>query len=259
MLEINLLDLFSMAMQYFFPFVRISTVFFVMPLVGSKMVPPRIRLAFSLLVTAIIAPLVDSPAISDFQFIQIILIVLVEVLLGIIIGFSLQIVFHVFAIAGQMMAMKIGLGFAMMNDPSNGVQTTIISQFFLMLAMLMFFGIDGHLTLVTFLAESFDYISIGDFSNLGNHFFDITHLGGWMIAAALSISLPVAISVLLVNIAFGFMSRAAPQLNIFAIGFPFTLLAGLLMIWLLMLDFSPLFIRTMTFGFEFIRTLFLSN
>ena len=241
--------------QYFFPFARIAMMFMVMPVIGSRIVSARIRLVLALLVTLVVVPILPTFNASSSLSLLSFLFIVQELAIGAIIGFSFQIVFQVYVLSGQFMAMKMGLGFASMNDPTNGVQTTVLSQFFLMLVTLTFILINGHLVLISLLVESFRSFPVGDFAIEREMFMQVVQLGGWMFATALVFALPVLTSLLIVNIAFGVMSRTAPQLNIFAVGFPFTLVCGLILIWIGLANFTESFENTSNYGFQFLHEL----
>lgn len=236
--------------QYFLPFVRIGMMLMVMPIIGSRIVNTRVRLVLAMLISMLVVPLLPSlPAVPPLSW-QALWFVVQELLLGALIGFVFQIVFQMFVLSGQYMAMKMGLGFASMNDPSNGVQTTVLSQFFLMLLTLTFVAVDGHLVLIMMLVKSFQTLPPGHFLVDSVDLLRLVQMGGWMFAAALLMALPVITALLFVNIAFGVMSRAAPQLNIFAVGFPFTLMCGLLLIWLGLTNFSEIFESATEYGLQ---------
>jgi len=241
--------------SYLLPFTRITTMLMVMPVIGSRIVSPRVRLALALLVTVLVAPLMPPLPQIDPLSMAMMVSVVQEVAIGAVIGFSFQIIFQMFVLSGQYMAMKMGLGFASMNDPTSGVQTTVISQLFLMMVTLMFVSSDGHLLLLTFLVNSFQTLPPGPFHLHSEVFLELTQLGSWLFASALVFALPVLTSLLFVNMAFGVMSRAAPQLNIFAIGFPFTLICGLLLIWLGLTNLPEIFEATMTYGYQVVEQL----
>ena len=251
-------DLAVFIQQYFLPFCRISGMFLAMPVIGSRLLPARVRLVLAVLISIIVVPLLPEISASPNLSIQTLIVVGKELLLGVCVGFVFQVVFQVFVLAGQIMAMKMGLGFASMNDPTNGVQTTALSQFFLMLCTLMFIAINGHLILISMLVNSFTSFPPGSITYHPQIFMEIVNLGGWLFASAIVFALPVITALLFVNMAFGVMSRAAPQLNIFAVGFPFTLICGLLLVWLGLTNFSTSFDQTMDSGFIFVREL-LSN
>lgn len=235
--------------QYLYPFARIGALFMVMPVIGARTVAPRVRLALAFLLTLIVVPLLPPLPARPSLSLSSLIFVAQEVVTGIGAGFMLQIVFQVFVLGGQFIAMKMGLGFASMNDPTNGVQTTVLSQFFLMLTTLLFVSINGHLALIELLVASFTSLPAGTWFLRAEMLQAPLSLASWMFSAALVFSLPVLTSLLFVNIAFGVMSRAAPQLNIFAVGFPFTLVVGLVLIWVGLNNFIASFEDAIDYGF----------
>jgi len=170
-------------------------------------------------------------------------------------GFVFQIIFQMFVLAGQYIAMQMGLGFAMMNDPTNGVQTTVISQFFLMLTTVMFIAVNGHLYLISLLVQSFQTLPVGSNVFQFESLMVLVTMASWMFSAALVFGLPIMTSLLFINIAFGVMSRAAPQLNIFAVGFPFTLVCGLGLVWIGLSNYFESFSTAADAGFEAIHSI----
>ncbi len=248
-MEITDQELFNFIQQYFLPFVRVGAMLMVMPVIGSRLVNTRVRLVLAFLVALIVVPLLPPLPVVSLLSLSALGFVVQEAAVGVVIGFTFQIVFQMFVLSGQYMAMKMGLGFASMNDPTNGVQTTVLSQFFLMLVTLMFVVSNGHLMLIAFIVESFQVLQPGNFYLKADVFIEVASLGSWMFSTALVFALPVVTSLLFINIAFGVMSRAAPQLNIFAVGFPFTLMCGLLLIWLGLSNFIDIYENTMAFGF----------
>lgn len=212
------------------PFFRIAGVMMVAPVFGARLVPPRIRLAMSVAATVVLAPVVpEAPPFalslaSGFVVAQ-------EILIGVAMGFCLQMIFDSLIIAGQTIAMSMGLGMATMVDPQRGITVPVISQFFVILGMLIFLALGGHLATVSLIADSFEILPLGQ--PLGNNgVWAIAIYGTEMFAGALRIALPAATALLVANIAFGVMSRAAPSLNLFAVGLPAGLLVGFLLLLL---------------------------
>jgi flagellar biosynthetic protein FliR len=224
-------QLIGMINSYFLPFVRISAFLMAAPIFGTKIVSVKIRLILSITLTLIVAPLITNTITFSGINLSMMLIILQQILIGVALAFIFQVVFQVFVLSGQYIAMKLGLGFASMNDPSNGVSVTIVSQFYLLTTTLLFLSVNGHLMTIQILVDSFTVVPIGVWGFTAATLYKIVGLGSWMFASALTISLPVLTALLVVNIAFGVMSRSAPQMNIFAVGFPVTLLFGLMIMW----------------------------
>jgi len=254
-MTIPLSDIFDLIYQFVLPFFRIGAMLMAVPVLGARIVPVRVRLVLSLMVVMAVAPIlklsVDVPLLSLAMF----LLIVKELVIGYAIGFCFQLLFQVFSITGQLIAMKMGLGFAMMNDPANGVQTTVLSQFFIILCTIFFVMMDGHLYLIETIVESFKTFPPGNAAFGPDEFHRVVALASWMFASSVVFSLPVITALLFINIAFGVMSRAAPQLNIFAVGFPFTLICGLLLMWLGLRDFLGTFNQQTASVFELVHQL----
>lgn len=238
MFEFSNMQIGQFVGQYFWPLTRISAFLLAAPIFGTRVISARIRLVLSLIVTVLIAPLL--PPLPEFTTLSLgmALITAQQILIGVALAFIFQVVFQVFVLSGQYIAMKMGLGFASMNDPSSGVSVTIISQFYLLTTTLLFLSVNGHLVIFKIMIDSFTILPIGEIGLSADDFYAIANLGSWLFSSALMISLPVLTALLMVNIAFGVMSRSAPQINIFAVGFPLTLIFGLLVMWL---DFNAFF------------------
>jgi flagellar biosynthesis protein FliR len=219
---------------YLWPFIRVAAFVMVMPVIGGSFVPAQVRLMVALMLTLVIAPVLQ-PAISiNFLSFAGVIIILQEVAIGIAMGFAVQLVFDAIALGGQVIAMSMGLGFAVFLDRARGVNIPVVSQFFLMLGMLLFLAMDGHLALIEMIAESFRILPI---AGAGLTRAAVSYLLEWssqLFIVALKIALPAITALLVVNLAFGVMSRAAPTLNLFAVGFPVAMLLGFVVIFLSM-------------------------
>lgn len=221
--------------SFLLPLFRIAALLMVMPVIGTQLVPVRVRMYLALAFTLVLMPVLPGMPQIDALSLQGWLWIGQEVLVGALLGFSLQLFFHAFVVAGQMIAMQMGLGFASMVDPANGISVAVLGQFLLMLVTLLFLAMNGHLVVFEVLAESFVTLPVGS-GLLLDHYLAIAGRLGWVLGAGLLLALPAITALLVVNIAFGVMTRAAPQLNIFAIGFPLTLVLGLVIVWLGMAD-----------------------
>ena len=239
--------------QYLWPMLRIGGLFLAMPVIGAQTVTARVRIVLTAFVTLLVAPLLPPPPDIDLVSIQAMAIVARELLIGIAMGFMLQVFLHIFILAGELMAMKMGLGFAAMNDPSTGVSTTVLSQFYLLLATLLFLSYNGHLIIIGMLVDSFQSLPIGGGGLGSGAFATIAGMGTWLFSAALVITLPVFTAVIVINMAFGAMNRSAPQMNVFTVGFPMTLIFGILVMWFALPALLPVFEVFTQEAFELVR------
>ena len=227
MLKFDLAQLQPLIAALFFPFVRIGACLMVVPVFGAHFVPKRLRIVLALAITILITPTLPQTAIPALLSVESISVTAQQVLIGIAIGFMLQLVFDAMSLAGQVLANSMGLGFAFNIDPLRGVSTPALGQLYVILGTLTFLALDGHLALLQLLVDSFRGLPInsGGFDRdalqmLGNW-------GGLVFSGALRIALPGITALLVVNLAFGVVSRAAPSLNLFAVGLPVTLVMGL--------------------------------
>jgi flagellar biosynthetic protein FliR len=218
--------------DFILPFARVSALIMTMIGFGARTIPTRIKLFLCLTVTVAIMPAIPPTNVENLLSLNTAILVAQQTVIGVMVGFMTVMVVNTFTLAGQIIAMQSGLGFASLVYHASGMKVPAVGQFFLILSTLLFWVMDGHLAYLQFIAASFDTLPIG-----GEHFFNIKYKeivlwGGWMFTTALSLALAPLTAMLLINFSFGIMTRAAPQLNIFAIGFPITMMAGLLIMWL---------------------------
>lgn len=211
--------------SFLWPLFRIAAVVMAAPFFGARTIPRRIRLVFAVLLTMMVAPALPAvPAIDIFNPLSI-LVIIQQILIGVVMGFTLQLVMSAVITGGQAIALQMGLGFSLMVDPQNGVQVPVLSQFYIMLVLLVYLALNGHLVLIQVVVDSFKILPIGH-SLKPDSLWQLVNWAGIIFSGGVAIALPAIASLLIVNIAFGVMTRAAPQLNIFAIGFPITLSLG---------------------------------
>lgn len=240
---------------YFWPFLRISAVIFAMPLISSKMIPARVRAIFAVMLTAVIAPNIHNlPNVEMLSYTGILLIVQ-QILIGFAIGFVLQLVIQIFVVSGQVIAMQSGLGFASMVDPGTGVSVPLVGQILMFATGLLFFNLNAHLLVIDLLAKSFQTLPVSTQGLHPDQFMVIIRYLSHVFIAATLFALPVIFSLLLINLGFGVLARAAPQLNIFAVGFPITLLIGISLVYFVLNALLPHAQSAFNDGFELINAL----
>lgn len=208
------------------PFLRIGAVATAAPVIGARFVPARVRLLFAAAITLVLLPVLPEPARLELFAARWWLAIAEQVAIGVAIGFALQLVFEAVMFAGELIAHGIGLSFAQMNDPLRGSDSPVMSQFFLVLSMLLFLSLDGHQVLIAALADSFRTLPVGVAPDAGVAL-ALAQFGAQIFAGGLAIALPAVMALMIVNLSFGVISRAAPTLNLFAVGFPLTLVFGL--------------------------------
>ena len=233
-LEITIAPLVELISTYLWPFVRISAFMMIMPIVSGAFVPKQVRLLLALVLTILITPVLTEVTTVELMSIAGVILLAQEVIVGIAMGFAVQLVFDAIALGGQVISMSMGLGFAVFLDRARGVNVPVLGQLFMMFAVLVFLSLDGHLAMIQLIADSFQLLPI---SNGGLSAAALTSLIQWssqVFVVAMKIALPAVTGLLVVNLAFGVTSRAAPTLNLFAVGFPVAMLLGFVVIFLSM-------------------------
>ncbi|WP_031433538.1 flagellar biosynthetic protein FliR [Methylomarinum vadi] len=248
-------QLLGLLASYMWPYFRIGSMFISVPVFSVQAVPARIRVLASLLITSVIVPVLPSPPdIALFSY-QGFMVAVQQIVLGITAGFILQMVFSVILVAGQSIAYSMGLGFASLVDPATGIQVPVVAQVFVIAVSLLFLSYDGHLLLIEVLAQSFTTLPI---AATGLNVPDLWRVIAWssqIFAGGVLLALPVMVTILFVNISFGVASRAAPQLQIFGVGFPITIMLGMLLIWITLPDILESFADILREGFALISEL----
>ncbi|MGD8784137.1 MAG: flagellar biosynthetic protein FliR [Thioalkalispiraceae bacterium] len=208
------------------PFFRVTGMVMTAPVFAARTVPVRIRLGLSVAITAMILPILPAvPTVELFSPTSFFLIAQ-QLLIGVLMGFTLQLVLAAIVTGGQVVAMQMGLGFAAMVDPQNGAQTPVLSQFYVIMVVLIYLAMNGHLVLIEVLVDSFKTMPVAMNGLVPEDFNKVVHWAAILFSGAVAMAIPAIASLLIVNFTFGIMTRAAPQMNIFAIGFPLTMLLG---------------------------------
>ncbi len=230
MIAVNEAQILSWLAALWLPFARISGAMLTAPLFSASYVPARVKMLLSLMICLVLMPLLPSPPAINLFSLGGMLLLANELLLGLCIGFVVQLVFDAIILAGQLIANGMGLGFAMMVDPQRGVQVPVLSQYLLIICMLLFVALDGHLNLISLLARSFAIWPSGSRALGPESLNSVLLWGGELFSGAIRVAIPAIIALLVVQVAVGVVSRAAPTLNLFAVGFPLAMLLGYLIV-----------------------------
>ena len=247
MLTLTSIELNTWIAALLWPLSRILGLVAAAPLFGNAALPISVKVSLGMLLAMIIAPTVPALPATDPLSMAGLLILTQEMLVGLTMGFSIRIVFAAIEMAGEISSLTMGLGFASFFDPQTKGRSSAISQFLTMLATLMFLTVNGHLVLLAALAESFVSLPISASPIHSGGFQQLAAWGGEIFRSGVQISLPIVAALLLTNVALGILTRAAPQLNIFGIGFPVTLGVGLLVLAMVLpylaVPFQNMFLR----------------
>ncbi len=230
-LAFSLDDITAWVSALLWPLFRVAALFSIMPVLGEGRIPVRVRVGLAFLVTLLIAPsLAPMPPVDPLS-VDGMLITLQQIVIGVGMGLLLQLVFNAVMVAGESIAITMGLGFAVMNDPQNGISVPSISQFYLLIGTLLFLALNGHHAALEMMASSFTLIPVGQALGADANW-QLLELGSVIFRGALAIALPGLAAMLTINMILGVMTRSAPALNIFSVGFPMTMTVGFVSILL---------------------------
>jgi flagellar biosynthetic protein FliR len=254
MITITAQQLDSWLLELFWPFVRIGSCFMVAPAFGTSSVPARVRVVLAGAVTFLVAPLVTIPDVTPLSAAGVV-ITIQQVIIGAALGFSLNILFDAVSLGGEMLGNSMGLSLAFNLDPQSGASTPTVSQLYSILVTLIFLVLDGHLALVRMLVDGFHTLPIGTTGLGANGVWSVVNWGSELFSGALAVALPGVTALLVTNLAFGVVSRAAPTLSIFSVGLPLSLVLGLVVILVSLPVLESSFIRLLAVALDFTRRL----
>jgi flagellar biosynthetic protein FliR len=217
------------------------------PFFGAANVPVQLRLVLALALGMPAAAMV-TPAIPDDGLVSLggFLLMAGEALAGLAMGFALQIGFAAALLAGETISNLMGIGFAALADPSTGQPSPAIGQYLSILALFLFLAGDGHLLFFQIVFESYQTMPPGAAWLSANSLWNIVRFGGLVFTAGLAVAMPVLSALLLVQAVFAMVSRAAPTLNLFSVGLPATLSAGIILLAIATPVMADGLVRTMT-------------
>ena len=204
------------------------------PLVSLRVVSVRIRIALAIVLTAFIFPMLDLPVIDATSAGGIRLIVH-ELFIGILFAIVLQVVNAAMVLAGQSMSMSMGLGMAQTIDPNAG-QVPVLSSFLVVLSTLIFLSVGGHLIMIKLILQSFEVLPIGGAIMVKETLANVIEWTAMAFLGAVLVALPIVLTMMLINLCIGIVTRAAPALNIFAVGFPAMVLTGMVLVVVYMVN-----------------------
>lgn len=215
---------------FFWAMGRVGGMCLVAPVFSANVLSARVKVGVVLMLTLVLAPLAPT-TIDPFSGDGVVTLAS-QILLGASVGFVLQLTFQAVMFGGQLVAQSMSLGFAEVVNPQASGSSTVLSQFYLALATMLFLAMDGHLRLISLLADSFYSLPPGSAAVSTNGLFAVLGFAGVLFSGAVRVALPAMTSLLVVNIGFAAISRAAPSMNLFAVGFPITLSLGFVAVWL---------------------------
>ncbi|UIN23414.1 flagellar biosynthetic protein FliR [Herbaspirillum frisingense] len=255
MLTFSSQQLYTWVAMFIWPTTRILGLLSIAPPFGSASVPMLVKVLLGIAIGAVLAPDVPVPPAIDPMSMTGLLILLQQLLIGLSMGLAMRVVFAAVEAAGELTSSTMGLSFAAFFDPQSQGRTAVISQVLSLLATMVFLSLNGHLLLLQVMAESFHTLPITGQPITTEGFHQLVLWGAKVFSMGVQLSLPLLIALLITNFALGILTRAAPQLNLFGIGFSITMLAGFILIaFALPYMLTPLQ-RLLSDGIEMVRLL----
>lgn len=214
---------------FWWPFCRAIALLAAAPVLGENMLPVTVRVLLALVLAVILMPMAQPAAAIDPFSLHGVVATVEQGVIGLVIGLAFHLTMSAVMLLGFLVSSQMGLAMAIMNDPMNGTSSDVVSSLLYMLAILVFFAIDGHLVVTGVLGASFQAFPVG--GGLASLQWATLPLAvAWVFAAALLLAVPVVFATLVVQIGFGFLNRVAPTLNLFSLGFSVVTLFGLVML-----------------------------
>ena len=210
---------------------RISGVMITAPLLNDQTIPPTVKIGFTLLLSFVFFPIVTRPVVpTSLSLIQLTLLIGGELAVGLTIGFTAQLMFAGITLAGEVIGFQMGVSMAHVFDPAFNTQTSLIAEINTVLALMIFVSLNGHHLFIEALARSYAIAPAGHIVLGKAALANLTAVSGKMFLVGLQIGAPLIVSLLAANVAMGLVARAVPQINIFVVGFPFTIGLGLILL-----------------------------
>jgi flagellar biosynthetic protein FliR len=248
-------DINALLGMFFYPLARILALLSAAPPFNNASLPTQTRLILGLSITVAIAPIAaETLPVIPLASGAGLMVLAEQMLIGYGMGFSMRLVFGALDMAGHTFSTQMGLGFATSYDPTNSSQTAVVSEVLSILALLMFIGIDGHLMVLSTLAQSFQALPIGTLPGSAS-WANLANAGAIVFSSGLLLVLPIVVTLLITNTALGVLGRVSPQLNIMVIGFPITITLGFATLYVCL----PYMIGPLTQMFETGQRMMLEN
>ncbi len=250
MITLTSADINQWLISFFWPLARVLALLAAAPVLGNTAIPARVKIGLGMLVTLVIAPAIAAPPKIELASLEGMLVLSQQIVIGLAMGFAMRIIFSAVEMAGEIAGLQMGLGFAAFFSPHSEGSTLVVGKFLGLLATLAFLSVNGHLLMLSVLTESFNAfpISAEPFSVTG--WKTLADWGSQIFLSGLKLALPVVASLMIVNLGLGILTRAAPQLNIFAVGFPITLMTGMVALMLSLPYFIPVIEQLISEGLQ---------
>ncbi len=243
MISFSLDALYVWINSAFWPFIRLLALIAAAPVLGESSIPARAKVGLAALTAMAIAPgLPPAPAISPASYLGL-WTMAQQIFIGLGLGLCMRIAFAAVQTAGELIGLQMGLSFASFFDPATGANTAVLSRLMNMVAMLVFLALDGHLLMIQVLYQSFETLPAAPGTLDVGAWQLLFHWSAQVLASGVLLALPLVMTLLCISLALGILNRTAQQLSVFAVGFPISLLVGLLLLAIVLPQIAPFLTR----------------
>lgn len=255
MIDVTFTQLQGWVALFIWPFVRIAAFIMACPLLGHSSVPNQVKIGLAAAMTVALAPLLPPlPDVAVYSWAGVGILV-EQALIGIALGFVVQIMFAAVQAAGEFVGLQMGLAFATFFSPDSGTNTMILSRILYFVTLLMFLAMNGHLITIEILSATFTTLPVASMSLNAGAWDLLARFGSTIFIAGILMALPLMGSLLIINLSLGILNRTAPQFTVFSIGFPMSLTTGLLLLMVLMKDLGRFLQGLFSQGLQFMQEL----
>lgn len=250
MITVEIDQLYAWINAFLWPFFRILALMGTAPLLGESSIPVRVKVGFAAMVTVGIAPaLGPMPDLPTASFAGL-WIGVQQVLIGMALGLVMRIVFAAVQTAGEFIGLQMGLSFASFFDPATGANTAVLSRIMNIVAMLLFLALNGHLLMLGGVVRSFEVLPIQIGGLDANGWGVLFEWSSQIMVSGMLLALPLIIVLLTINLSLGILNRTAQQLSVFAVGFPISLMTGLVLLAIVLPQTAPFLSRFFEEGYS---------
>lgn len=250
MVSITSEQLYAWIAGFIWPLARVLALLGTAPMFSESGVPQRIRLGVGILLTLVISPALGPlPTVNPASY-EGLWILVQQILIGVLLGLTMQVVFAIVRTTGEFIGLQMGLSFATFFDPGTQSNTAVLGRLFHWVTLMVLIALDAHLLMLAGLVHSFEVVPVSATP------FSINGVGAFLewsaqiIQLGLVLSLPLVTALLTMNLAMGILNRTAPQLSVFAVGFPLALLAGLVMLIIVVPNTTPFLERLISMALD---------
>lgn len=257
MLTFSSLELITLISNFFWPMVRILSFFSVAPIFNDKLINKKIKIVLSGIISFLISPFLPEVHTVLFSYVGFLLL-FQQILIGIVLGFTAQLLFITVNLSGEIVGLQMGLSFATFFNSSSHIGISIISRLLNVFFLFFFLVLNAHLYLISILIDSFYSIPIDGFFVNKNVFFSLLTFSSHIFLNSILFILPLIIVLLALGFIMSLLNRLSPQISIFSIGFSLNLLIGMLILFSLVSIIFPFFEKLLNELMFFISHIFSS-